>query len=102
MAEERIPVAVTAATRFELGAVVPLLSGRAVRRSGPFDYETGFLEGVRTAAARTGIGLEHAAARIEELFRAVRPRVLIATGFAGGLDPESATGDLVLAEEVWD
>lgn len=102
MAEERIPVAIAAATRYELGAVVPLLSGRAVRRSGPFDYQVGSLEGVEVAAARTGIGLEHAAARIEEFFRAVRPRVLIATGFAGGLDPESATGDLVLAEEIWD
>ena len=46
----------------------------------------------------TGVGPAAAAENAAALLAFARPRMLISTGFAGGLDPRLATGDLLLAE----
>ena len=46
----------------------------------------------------TGVGPAAAAENVAALLAFHRPRLLISTGFAGGLDPRLATGDLLLAE----
>ena len=46
----------------------------------------------------TGVGPAAAAEHVAALLALHRPRLLISTGFAGGLDPRLATGDLLLAE----
>lgn len=45
----------------------------------------------------TGVGPASAARRAAALLAWHRPRLLISAGFAGGLDPRLATGDLLLA-----
>ena len=45
----------------------------------------------------TGVGPAAAAENIAALLAFHRPRMLISTGFAGGLDPRLATGDLLIA-----
>ena len=45
----------------------------------------------------TGVGPAAAAENIAALLAYDRPRLLISTGFAGGLDPRLATGDLLVA-----
>ena len=45
----------------------------------------------------TGVGPAAAAENVAALLAFRRPRLLISTGFAGGLDPRLATGDLLVA-----
>ena len=45
----------------------------------------------------TGVGPAAAAEKVAALLAFRRPRLLISAGFAGGLDPRLATGDLLLA-----
>ena len=45
----------------------------------------------------TGVGPAAAAESIAALLAGHRPRMLISTGFAGGIDPRLATGDLLIA-----
>jgi len=45
----------------------------------------------------TGVGPAAAAQNVAALLAWHRPRLLISTGFAGGLDPRLATGDLLIA-----
>ncbi len=47
--------------------------------------------------AHTGVGPAAAAANVAALLAWQRPRLLLSAGFAGGLDPRLATGDLLLA-----
>jgi adenosylhomocysteine nucleosidase len=56
---------------------------------------------------RSGLGVEHfgvgpamAAERIRGLLTREKPGLLICAGFAGGLDPRLAIGDLVVAENL--
>lgn len=50
--------------------------------------------------AHTGVGPAAAAEHVAALLAAHRPRLLLSTGFAGGLDPRLATGDLLIATNV--
>ena len=47
--------------------------------------------------AHTGVGPAAAAAGVAALLAFHRPRLLLSTGFAGGLDPRLASGDLLVA-----
>jgi adenosylhomocysteine nucleosidase len=47
-----------------------------------------------------GVGPVMAAERIRHLLAMEKPRLLICAGFAGGLDPRLAIGDLVIAENL--
>ena len=47
-----------------------------------------------------GVGPAAAAARMSRLIADEKPRLVICTGFAGGLDPRLAIGDLVVAENL--
>jgi adenosylhomocysteine nucleosidase len=47
--------------------------------------------------AHTGVGPAAAAENVAALLAVHRPRLLISTGFAGGLDPRLAVGDLIVA-----
>ena len=53
--------------------------------------------GEEVLLAHTGVGPAAAAQSLAALLAAQRPRMLISTGFAGGLDPRLATGDLLIA-----
>jgi adenosylhomocysteine nucleosidase len=47
-----------------------------------------------------GVGPAAAAQSIDRILSADRPRLIICAGFAGGLDPELAVADLVVAENL--
>jgi adenosylhomocysteine nucleosidase len=47
-----------------------------------------------------GVGPAVASVRIGRLLAAEKPRLLVCAGFAGGLDPRLAIGDLVVAENL--
>lgn len=50
--------------------------------------------------AHTGVGPAAAATSVAALLAFHRPRLLISTGFAGGLDPDLIAGDLLIATNV--
>jgi len=52
------------------------------------------------AVAHTGIGAAGAREMAERLLGKLRPRRVIGAGFAGGLDPALATGELIAARNV--
>jgi len=56
--------------------------------------------GARAIYLVTGMGREMVETRLGGFLRRLRPGLLVLTGFAGGLKPELASGELVLAEEV--
>lgn len=58
----------------------------------------GRLGGVEVLVGHIGVGPEAAARNTAALLAFGRPRFLISTGFAGGLDPRLRTADLLVAE----
>jgi adenosylhomocysteine nucleosidase len=74
---------------------------RAVETVGP-RLLRGRLGEAEVLVGHTGVGPVAAAENIAALLAFQRPRLLISTGFAGGLDPRMVTGDLLVAENFSD
>ena len=70
---------------------------RAVETVGP-RLLRGRLGRAEVLVGHTGVGPVAAAENIAALLAFQRPRLLVSTGFAGGLDPQLVTGDLLVAE----
>jgi len=75
---------------------------RALRDSVVGDgWTRGFLSSANCAeeirVTHTGVGFASAAAKIAKLLSGDRPRVVISSGYAGGLDPQLKISDLLLA-----
>jgi adenosylhomocysteine nucleosidase len=60
----------------------------------------GSLDGHQVVLAECGIGKVGAAMLTTALVIAARPRILVFTGVAGGLDPQLDVGDVVIAERL--
>jgi nucleoside phosphorylase len=89
--------AIVAALPTELAGVVRASFGR--RRAGS-RWVRATLAGEPVVMAATGDGALAAAAGVEALLAAVRPRRLLVLGVAGGLTPGLARGTLVAAQQV--
>ncbi len=64
---------------------------------------SGRFAGTGITVAHTGVGAAPACrARVAEVLARARPAMLIASGYAGALDPALQVGDLVLGENVSD
>ena len=62
---------------------------------------TGYRQGRFFAVIHTGVGeIEFYRRRLESFLAAEKPRLLISSGYAGGLQPGIVAGDLVVGENV--
>ena len=65
--------------------------------SGARPFLLGNVENEEVLLAHTGVGPAAAAETVAALLAFQRPRLLVSAGFAGGLDPRLAVGDLLIA-----
>lgn len=94
------PVAVVVALSGELRLICRLLGDTRVERSLDLPCRRGRLGPQEVVVVQSGPGPEAARHATETLLSKIRPRVIIATGYAGGLHPELDTGDLVIASSI--
>ena len=97
------PTAIVAPLAAELGGVLAATRSRRTLRVGHWPRPTvtlGRLAGEEVALMATGDGPVAAAAGLETLLAAVRPRRLLVIGVAGGLTAGLAEGTLVAARRV--
>jgi adenosylhomocysteine nucleosidase len=94
-------IAIIAALRQELAALIEKVEGRAEKKIGGLDATIGRLEGAEVALASCGIGKVKAAAAAQALIDAFAPRAVWCIGLAGALTPELKAGDVVVANELY-
>ncbi|MEO8125259.1 MAG: 5'-methylthioadenosine/adenosylhomocysteine nucleosidase, partial [Burkholderiales bacterium] len=100
MTSREAPVAIVAAMREELRALLPLLSQtQLVVRAGR-EFHRGLIHGRRVVLTRSGIGKVAAATTATLLAAEFAPSMLLFTGVAGGLAHYVRVGDVVLAREL--
>ncbi len=63
-------------------------------------FACGRLHGKRVVTAWTGVGKVNAAMTATLLIEHYKPRAVIVTGIAGGVNPELSPGDIVIAEKT--
>lgn len=95
-------IAISVALKEELRALLPLLSNRQSARAEGRRWISGTIGRHRVALYRTGIGAANARQASLIFLQAARPQALIAAGFAGGAAAELKTGDLILADSLYD
>jgi len=63
-------------------------------------FTTGTLRGAKVVVALTGIGKVNAATTTMLTLEHFRPRVLLFTGIAGGINPQMLPGDIVIGTQI--
>ena len=96
------PIAIVSAFPQELALLRDATSGRAELDLGGLALRAwrGRLDGYDVVLAEAGIGKVSAAMLTTALVLAARPRILVFTGVAGGLDPTLHVGDVVIADRL--
>lgn len=93
-------VGVIFALGIESGGLVELLEKRVDTRGAGFRAHTGWLEGRRLVVMESGAGPQPAAKATSAMIAGHQPRWIISAGLAGGLVPQLAKNDLVVANSV--
>ena len=95
-------VAIIAPMPNELRPVVKRLGLQRTGERGGMPVYTGAVGDTEVVATRTGIGPALAEKAMEELLELTDVDRVIVVGIAGGMEPVSAVGDLIVPEEVVD
>ncbi len=90
------------ALSIEAGGLVDRLRGVIATHGAGFVAREGGLAGKRLVVVESGIGAAAAAQATRALVAGHQPRWIISAGFAGGLDPRLAQGDILMADEIVD
>jgi adenosylhomocysteine nucleosidase len=90
------------ALSIEAGCFVDMLSQVRVTRGHGFKVRQGRYRDREVVVIESGPGPARAAKAAHALIDAYRPRLVIASGFAGGLDPRLRRYDLIAADSVVD
>ena len=90
------PVAILGAFGDETQPVVRAVAEPETLRVLGLRFVRGTLQGCPVVVAETGVGKVNAAATTAVLLSRFAPRAVIFTGIAGGLDPDSRPGDIVI------
>jgi adenosylhomocysteine nucleosidase len=93
-------VGIVVALPLESGYFEDRLAGVISIKGHGFTIRTGGLGGRGIAVAISGHGQERAARATEALIAGHHPRWVISAGFAGGLQPKLARGDIVMADSI--
>jgi adenosylhomocysteine nucleosidase len=96
-AQRPVSVAVLGAMPEEIASFRERLRDVAARRIGGVEFLEGTLAGRAVVVARVGVGKVNAALTTTLLLEHYRPRRVVFTGVAGGLDSTLGPGDIVLA-----
>jgi adenosylhomocysteine nucleosidase len=93
------PLAIIGAMPEEVASLLAAAAGARETGEGPYRWHLGSLDGVPVALAVCGVGKVNAAALTQALLAGGAAAVLF-TGVAGGVDPELAVGDIVVAHDA--
>lgn len=102
MSQRSTRVAIIAPMPNELRPVVKMLGLQRTGEQGGMPVYGGSVGAIEVVATRTGIGPQLAHAATERLLASTAVDRVIVAGIAGGIEPVSAVGDLVVPEEVVD
>ena len=95
-------IAITFALPTESSLVRSLLTHKRSEPCGDGTIIFGEFNYLEVALFHTGVGRKSCEAKIDNFIEAVRPKLLISSGFAGGVVEDLQAGDLILAENVSD
>ncbi len=94
------PIAVFFALKNESGYFEDRLENAEHLHGHGFRLVSGSLNGQEFLSIVTGMGIRNAQSVMETVCRSHQPRLVISSGFAGGLDPSLPKGGLFLADEI--
>ena len=100
MLKERIPLGIICAMPEEIAALLGDMTGIDRREVAGREVLTGQLFGRAVAMIESGIGKVASAMTATLLLDGLKCRAIVMSGVAGGIDPDLAIGDLVVARKL--
>lgn len=95
-------ILLTFALPHESGRFLPLLQNKSFLQRGALPVVTGTFEGRAISVLHTGMGLERAASSSGEFLKRQVPKLVIAAGYAGGLNEKLQTADVMIGKNFTD